>query len=110
MPTRRPPTCGRRRGLARREEPRAPRSSILRLRPLDDALFLRLVAELEAPGHAADRADLWEARADALEDADAPASEVAEALRAAAQAHTQAGAHAAASHALERVLERARAR
>lgn len=78
----------------------------LRIRPLDEALFARVTFELDAAEHAADRAELWEARADALDDLGAPDEEVASALIAAGQAHLQADARAAARHAFERAHAR----
>jgi len=76
----------------------------LRVRPLDIALFSRVMVDLEGAGadSAVDRAELWEARADALDDADASDDEVAQALSSAAKAHSEAGDEAAAAHAGER--------
>jgi len=76
----------------------------LRLRPLDIALFSRVMVDLEGDGaaSAADRAELWEARADALDDADASDDEIAQALTSAAKAHSEAGNSAAADHASAR--------
>ena len=62
----------------------------LRVRPLDQALFSRVMLELEGEdGTAADRADLWDARADALEDADADDAEIRAAQGAATKARAQ---------------------
>jgi tetratricopeptide (TPR) repeat protein len=75
----------------------------LRLRPLDDGIFRRLIAELEPDdSEAAHLAELWEARADALEDADASPNTVVRALLSAARAHFRARAFKAAAYACER--------
>jgi tetratricopeptide (TPR) repeat protein len=77
----------------------------LRLRPLDEAVFkttVEALGRLDGREDAARLAEIWEARADALEDAESSAGAIIRALFSAARAQFRAEAFPAAAYACER--------